>query len=418
MSSETNTSGSSPSRLHTASIVQLAFSLLGIVAVWSTAATLALIGLIERFNPSPGSPGYMPFLLLSASVALVGILLLPSAGYALLRLLGRAADKSVRLGGRLIPLSLVVILPIVLLLGRWVSDRQDINWLLLPPIHLLAIGLPVLFLTFLGLRGIRLGSPQRVWGVVAAGSCLGPILIFAAEALAVSAFMVLALIWLSTRPELMSELTLLVERLEGAPYSPQIIQQIIAPYLARPAVVLSVLAFGALVVPLIEEVIKPVGVWLLAGYQLSPATGFAMGVLSGAGYALVESLGLANTGEGWIELVLARMGTAGVHILTAGMFGWALAQAWQEGRYLRLGVIYLLNVALHGVWNAVSLSTITTTLPLLEGANSNLAPLARLADFATYILAGLALLAVIVIWVVNRRIALSEEEAPAARGVV
>jgi hypothetical protein len=36
--------------------------------------------------------------------------------------------------------------------------------------------------------------------------------------------------------------------------------------------------------------------------------------------------------------------------------GWALALAWGQGRYLRLALIYLGVVALHGLWNTISIT--------------------------------------------------------------
>ncbi len=413
------TAKAAPPKLHTASVVQLAFSLLAITAVWGASGSLAMVGLIQRFSTTPGSPGAVPFLLMSASTAMVGLLLLPSATYALLRLTGRAPTKSVRVSGWLLPLAGILTLPLVLLAGDWIAKQPDINWLLLPPVHVLAIGLPVFVLAFLGLRGISLGSPQRVWGIIAAGSFLSPALIFAAEALALGALLLMAVIWLSTRPDLMSELVMLVERLEGAEFSPQVVQQVILPYLAKPGVVLAALAFGAVIIPLIEELIKPIGAWLMVGSQLSPAAGFAVGVLSGAGYALVESLGLVNTGEEWTTLVLARMGTAGVHILTAGLSGWALTLAWRRGQYLLLGVVYLINVGIHGVWNALSLATVFASLPRPDAANATLSALERLGEIAPASLMGLAGLAIVALLVVNWLFSHSrDQEAPEVPGVV
>ncbi len=127
------------------------------------------------------------------------------------------------------------------------------------------------------------------------------------------------------------------------------------PYLVRPAVIGIVLLFVALIVPMIEELFKPIGVWLLAGSSPSPAAGFAVGALSGGGYAFIESLMLSGTAEQWSAAVLARAGTTAVHILTAALTGWALVQAWQKRGYLRLLLVYLLAVLIHGLWNGLTL---------------------------------------------------------------
>jgi hypothetical protein len=106
---------------------------------------------------------------------------------------------------------------------------------------------------------------------------------------------------------------------------------------------------------LIEEAFKPIGVWLLAGRSLTPAQGLAAGVLSGAGYALFESLFLGSSGSDWIAVVVARIGTSVIHIFTAALTGWALASAWGQGRYGRLAGAYLVAVLTHAAWNGVAL---------------------------------------------------------------
>ena len=63
-------------------------------------------------------------------------------------------------------------------------------------------------------------------------------------------------------------------------------------------------------------------------------------------------------------VVIARLGTTLVHILTAGLTGWALILAWREGRYIRLGLTYLTAVAIHALWNGlVILSVVPEILP-------------------------------------------------------
>jgi hypothetical protein len=56
-------------------------------------------------------------------------------------------------------------------------------------------------------------------------------------------------------------------------------------------------------------------------------------------------------------VVVARMGTSLIHILTAGLTGWALTLAWGEKRYLRLALSYLAAVALHALWNGTVILT-------------------------------------------------------------
>ena len=160
-----------------------------------------------------------------------------------------------------------------------------------------------------------------------------------------------------------------------------------------------------MIVPLIEEAIKPVGVWLLAGRQLEPAAGFAAGLLSGAGYAVIESLLLTTSGQEWAYLVFARIGTGAVHILTGGLVGWALVQAWNEGSYIRLGAIYLLAVLIHGTWNGLTMVMAFDSLSPAHTASSNLELLNTISQAAPYLLGGIALLSFVGLILANRTLA-------------
>ena len=379
--------------LHTPSIWQLGLSLVAILVLWTLAISMAAVGLLQRFSPASAAVNSLPFFLMSAGLFLVGVLLLPSAGYALRRLMGRGSARSISVRGLFIPAIILVIVPLALFAGNWIASQLDFAWLLLPPFHLLAISLPILFITYLAIHGLALGSPQRVSGIFAAGSFLGPALIFAAEFMVLLAILAVGVFWLASNQELMTSLAAQMERLQNGSISPEQVQQLLLPYLNKPVLIFGVGLFAAVIVPLIEELLKPVGVWFLVGTAIKPADGFVAGILCGAGYALIESLGLASSGEAWASLAVARIGTAGIHILTTGLSGWALALAWRQNRYIRLGGVYLFNVFYHGLWNALTLTIVVTSLPRLgnTGIYTRLDGIARVAPT---LLVGMAVLAV------------------------
>lgn len=356
--------GRSQSSIHWPSALQFGLSLIAAFALWTLALSLALIGFLGRFDPQvlPGEVAQLT--LLAAGLGLIGVLLVPSAVYALLRLIGR---PGVRLEPSqtpwfLRPTILIMAFPLVLFAGEWVIRNTTLEWVLLPPLHLLAVGLPLLWLVYLGKRGLSIGSPQRKWGVVGSGLVLGPMLIMILEILAVLVLVSAALLYISTQPQLADEIMRLIQRLTQAPPTPQVIQRIIVPYLYQPGVVFSIFVFGAVIVPLIEELLKPMGVWLLAGSDITPRAGFAAGVLCGAGFALIENMAFASSVEGWAILAIGRFGTGIIHIFTAGLTGWALALAWRQRRYLRLGLAYLAAVLLHGIWNGLAILSLGAQL--------------------------------------------------------
>ncbi len=73
--------------------------------------------------------------------------------------------------------------------------------------------------------------------------------------------------------------------------------------------------------------------------------------------------------------MLARTGTSAVHILTAGLTGWALALTWQKRRFLPLLLAYLCSVMIHGLWNGLTLmysfNLLVTTTEIRPGCRQS-----------------------------------------------
>lgn len=369
-----------------------------------------MVGLVALIVQDAAFGNPLPMFLLAAGSALSGVLLLPSAYQS-----GRRLVKGKAVGPPLIihnlrPVLAILLFPLVLLAGYWVADRTNLAWLLLPVLHLLAVGLPVVFLLLLGVRDLPLGSPQRMWGVFGSGLALAPALILVAEGLAMLVLVVVSAVAIAQQPELIEQLLDLSEWLQVAEPTPEMILEEFGPYLVRPAVIFTVFAFGALIVPLIEEALKPIGVWLLVGRNLTPGAGFAAGALSGAGYAFFESLVLTSGGEEWAVLMAARVGTSVIHILTTGMMGWALVMAWELKRYGQLGLVYLSAVLIHGAWNALTLFTTYTSLVEMQGVQVEFAGLQALGEAAPFALGALAVSSFLTLLWANRSLAHAHQQ--------
>ena len=138
-----------------------------------------------------------------------------------------------------------------------------------------------------------------------------------------------------------------------------------------------------------EELLKPLAVYFLLGRKLLPWEGFVLGATAGAGYALFENLTIGATAEAWTFVIISRIGTAAVHVLTTGLVGWGLASARSERKYARLAGSFLSAVVLHGVWNGLN---ILTALAELEGFGAQIGPF--FLNFANYAPVGLFVLAV------------------------
>ncbi len=376
--------GAAATKMHWPSALQFGLSLLAVLWLWGVALSVGLVGVVQAFSHIRQGDTVLPFFIIATTCGVMGILLLPGVGYSGLRLLGRRIERPLPWPRGLRPVWLIFLLPPVIWVGNWVARQEVLSWFFLPPLHVLAVVIPLLWVVFLAVRGLPQGSPQRAWGVFESGLVIAPALIMVIEI----AFLVLGIagwsVWVSTQPQLLEELTRLFENLDQVRTSPEMVVRLIGPYLMRPGVILAVLVFGAVLVPLVEEALKPIGVWLLVGRGLSPAEGFAAGAVSGAGYALVESLAISTSGEAWAGLALARIGTGVVHVLTSALTGWALVSAWRENRYLRLGAIYLVAVFIHGLWNGLTLMLVFIELPRTIGQASpdTLENWGRLAPYA------------------------------------
>lgn len=361
---------------HWGSALQFALSLL-------TAAVMLLLGtgmlLLYGLSFSQGLPN--DSLLLAGSGLIFGsLLVLPSGVYALLRLLNRPMHLGA-LSKIRIPVWLpLVVTPILAALGGWVNQNPALRPLL-PLFHISVISLPLWFFYQIGKRGISVGSRQQTWGVFAASFTLGPLLMIVLELAALLLVIVLAAAGMSQQPELRA----MLERFAISPPSPEMAVELMLPYIESPRALFGVLAFGAVIVPLIEEIFKPMGLWLLINRRLTAAQGLAAGLLGGTAYALIESLlNSASSGDQWLLVIGARIGTGLLHIVTTGIMGWAMVRAWNGKRYLELGLAYLSAVTLHLLWNGFTL--LGSWGLLLQELQPEHSPLVRAAALGFYVL--------------------------------
>jgi RsiW-degrading membrane proteinase PrsW (M82 family) len=192
---------------------------------------------------------------------------------------------------------------------------------------------------------------------------LGPFVILILELVLLIGVGILAILWVMTDPILSNQLNGLAFRLQSASPDINAILNILLPFLLNPGVLLLGFAFISVLVPVIEETLKPIGVWFLAGQKITPAQGFGYGVISGAGFGLFENLGnTSGGGEAWALLAAARIATLLLHCFTAALVGWALASAWSQRRYLRLGVTFAIAVLVHGLWNGMAVLSAASSL--------------------------------------------------------
>ena len=322
---------------------------------------LAVVDLVD-FGPGVEVTGEF---LTAAGAFFGGALILPSAIYAFLRLIGRKTKPV--LNSRWWGLAILVV-PVVILIGHLVSGNDWLMIGVLPTMHVLAIGIPVIALIAIVQWNLPAASPQRNWGGLAAGLVLGPFMILILEIITLVAVILVVGVYLQQDPATFSQLITLSERYSQGLLGMDEIAEQATIMLSDPFILIALLVFGSVLVPLIEELFKPVAVWLLIGRPLSPNDGFILGVISGAGYAIFENLALsANSGADWAIVTIARLGTTLLHSVTAGMVGYGIVMTFRHRKYLRWPLMYIIAVLMHGAWNASVISgSVAAFIPVEE----------------------------------------------------
>lgn len=343
------------------SSIQFGLSLVGAMIFLVMTGFFILVGIISQFTHVTEVGGITSFFLMASSLGFMGASLLIAAILAWMRLSGKrfAWMQSQSWGWLRHSTLLILFLPFIFAAGFWVSERTRIAWLILPFLNLLAIASPLFWFVHLAKRNLPSGSPQRNWGALTSGMVLAPPLIFLIEITLLVILFGIVVVYIVGRADVETEFSTLMQRLANAPPNLAVYRRILGPIIMRPSVAFFILGLGAVIIPLVEELIKPIGMWLLVGRKVNPAAGFVVGLFSGAGFAISESLLLTTGGESWLLLVVTRLGTGLMHVFTGGLVGWGLAVAWKKGRYARLGLAYLAAVLIHGLWNGLTLLAIS-----------------------------------------------------------
>ncbi len=386
---------------------QLVFSFLGTLALWGLSMGLLALSLARMFGEGPGSDS-TSLLLLAAGLGFFGFLLIPSGAFAFSRLTSTEIGWPgwLKLGT---VSKLAVLFPVILLAGHLISSRPALSWALLPPLHILALGLPILWLLWLGSRSIQRPPAARGWVIFAAGLVLGPMAILILEFLIGTGLVVGWAASLARDTAQLDQLLGIMDEVRAFSDRPEALLPILEPYLTSPVVAGTLFVFVAGIVPVIEEAIKPIGVWFLRLEEATPATGFVAGLLSGGAYALFENLALSSQSEEWALAAAARAGTSLLHMITTGLIGWALASAWRDRSYPRVIGSYLAAVALHGSWNGLTLLALTGFVP--SSAAAFVALLQPLGAIAPLGLVGLTVLSLGLMVGMNYRLRKTSETA-------
>jgi len=354
-------------QFHWPSLLVMLNAGMGVLFFSGIAAITFFSGLFALFNREAGPEDLTITFSYTAAGLLLGALLLPSIVLAFKRLSGRPALSTPgwdQLFGLLHPRRLLWFYPLILLAGAWLNSQPAANWLIMPIINLLALGVPIAILLWAGTRRLTPGSAQRKWSIFGIGITTTPLLIILLEFFfMITGFFVVAFVLSLFFQDTVTNINELLFAITGMANSQEIPVVQVAELLREPIILTIILLFVSVLIPVLEELIKPAAMLLLWKTPLTPQDGWRLGLLSGAGFALIESLGNTTVGEGWVFLILGRAGASALHMFNTGLISYTVLLSREKKRVLPVLLALLGAILIHGLWNGI---TIFATVSSLE----------------------------------------------------
>jgi len=373
---------------------------------------IAIIAAVGMWINQVGPTEMLPFFMLATVGGLVLTSNTVSAALAFQQM-GRKFHETTKTKGRnpfLISSLAMLAFPLILIAGQLVNQSTG-GWFLLPTLSLLALLLPICWMVELGRRGLPASSPQRAWGLISLSLTFMPVVVILAEVVVIVIIGVLVFSILSGQADWavrFQQVAIQFAQMEfNLTYLEDLLRDLLRNRLVMPVLLLVV---GG-IMPLLEELIKPIGLWALRKRRMTPADGFSAGLMCGACFALFESAVLIAQlgGNEWWQSVLLRVSTCLLHITASGAVGWGLASAWSEKRSGRAILAILAAAGVHGLWN--SMAIILLISEFLTGATY------YLSNTLLSGLMGLILLGVLVALIsINRALRKRANSVPPATG--
>jgi hypothetical protein len=339
------------------------------VLVFVAAVIIVLFGLIggiaglavNLVNPSPD--------LVTATTVSVSLLVLTVglgstlAWQAMQAILGRASTPFEPRR----PIVWVLLFIVALVGGQTVLSTGLLPAILLPIFHVAAAILPALCILGAVSRSLAGAASSREMVLqVNSGAFVSTTLAFSLEAMVLIALLMLVLLGIAIRPGGLEHLQGLVARMEDSTWIQD--PSFIAPLAANPAVIGLALLVFSVIIPLIEESVKTLGVVMMAYRRPNIAQAYLWGLAGGLGFAVAEGLfNSASALDVWVFAVVTRAGATVMHAFTGALMGLAWYYALVERRWLKSLGLFGASVGLHGFWNALAAAVSLLSLALLGG---------------------------------------------------
>ncbi|MGB4596268.1 MAG: PrsW family glutamic-type intramembrane protease [Anaerolineaceae bacterium] len=365
-----------PKRKDWLTIAQLVFSgfftlAYGAAAVALLTHSLPEISQVITTDPTPLSSYSMGFF-----CAILALFNLASTYYSGKKL--KSGDDSIRTEKRLKWLNgILIVVPILIVIGVLVFPSESIRNYLLPVLTSLIIVIGVVWLIKLGSGESWGAHAQRDSGLISLMTGFTIWFIMFLEIMVLVIVGIILLIGLINKPELIQQLNTLANLIETQSDPSQVLQTL-QGMVSTPTLFGLAFLIVVVIMPIIEELFKTLGVWILAGRNLSPQEGWVAGLMSGAGFALVEGLFYSvqmvtlPDSFSWVVAVVGRTGGSLLHTFCGGLIGWALAKTWKDRKVWRVVGMFVVVILIHGFWNGLALIPTISTLGGLSEAADNL----------------------------------------------
>ncbi|NMB62465.1 MAG: PrsW family intramembrane metalloprotease, partial [Chloroflexi bacterium] len=235
-------------------------------------------------------------------------------------------------------------------------------------------------------------------------SSYGMMFILLFEMIVIALVIAGVLLYLSTQPQIRQWMDSFSLPQNLSQLDIHLIERYARTLLRTPIFLVIVFLLVGLVLPLIEEILKPIAIWTLHRRSISPAEGFILGLYFGAAFALVESGGMIiQLGMGsWVTSTLLRAATGLLHITCSGLVGYAYARFMQLERKISAAIPLLIAVALHGTWNTVAVLSSLGSLSAEIGMSGFFSPIWDHVFSALMVL--LWLTAFSILWKMNKKL--------------
>ncbi len=346
--------------------ILIIFSCLGILGLLIRAAYVTVTGIIY-FDPAD-VPSLASSMLDALAMLFCAGLLVPMLVYSARRRRGKVIPPTAVRPINFWQVSgLTAGWVVVVIIGTILTNSFPYGWIAAAPLFLLGIVLPILCLVWIGMGGIPVGSRRRVWSVFGSGLVGSTVAAVLLEYLVIGTAILLIGALAVSNTELRTVINQIRTQVSNANAGDmQALMTALAPYLTNPLIILSILVFASVLTPLIEEAAKPAVLWFMGKQLRSPAEGFVLGALCGAGFAMLEGLLAASGATQLWGFGLAGRGAASLmHITGSGIMGWGIASARLEKRYGRLALSYFTAVSIHGLWNGAAILAVYGSLRVM-----------------------------------------------------